>query len=280
MKQQEGYFSEQDQSIYYQYWLPESPPRAILLVIHGGNEHSGRYQHLAKFFTERGYAVYGLDLVGHGKSSGTRSFAKDMPAFIDPILTYLNMIKKWQPGLPVYLMGHSMGGLIGANFLIDHQDLVQGAVLSGSLTLIPEYVSEFTIKIGKFLSSILPKMRLLALDSEGLSRDKAVVQAYRDDPLVYNGKLTARISNVMNDGIDRINANGSKISLPILLLHGSDDSLCNPECSIYLHNLISSEQNQLIIYDGFFHEVYNEPEQETVFNDVLNWLDGLSGSSR
>ena len=187
------------------------------------------------------------------------------------------MIKKWQHGLPVYLIGHSMGGLIGANFLIDHQDLVQGAVLSGSLTLIPEYVSEFTIKIGKFLSSILPKMRLLALDSEGISRDKAVVQAYKDDPLVYNGKMTARISNVMNDGIARIAADGSKISLPVLLLHGSDDSLCDPECSIYLHNLISSEQNQLIIYDGFFHEVYNEPEQETVFNDVLNWLDGLSG---
>jgi acylglycerol lipase len=277
MKQQEGYFSEQDQSIYYQYWLPESPPRAILLVIHGVNEHSGRYQHLAKFFTERGYAAYGLDLIGHGKSSGTRSFAKDLPAFIDPILNYLNMIKEWQPGLPVYLVGHSMGGLIGANILIDHQDIVQGAVLSGPLTLIPEYVSEFTIKTGKFLSSIMPKMRLLALDSEGLSRDKAVVQAYRDDPLVYNGKMTARISNVMNDGIARITADGSKIRLPILLLHGSDDSLCDPECSIYLHNLISSDQNQLIIYDGFFHEVYNEPEQETVFNDVLNWLDGLSG---
>ncbi len=277
MKQQEGYFSEQDQSIFYRYWLPESPPRAILLVVHGLNEHCGRYQHLAAYFTERGYGVYGLDLVGHGKSSGTRSFARDLPALIDPILTYLDMIKEWQPGLPVYLVGHSMGGLIGANFLIDHQDKVQGAVLSGSLTLLPEYVSDFTIKIGKFLSSVLPKMRLLALDSEGISQDKAVVQAYKDDPLVFNGKMTARISNVMNDGIARIAAEGSIISLPVLLLHGSADSLCDPECSKYLHKLISSQQNQLIIYDGFFHEVYNEPEQETVFNDVLNWLNGLSG---
>jgi len=277
MKQQEGYFSEIDHSIFYQFWLPENPPHAVLLIVHGVNEHSGRYEHLAAYFTEKGYAVYGLDLVGHGKSSGTRSFAKDFSSFINPILTYLKMIKDWQPGLPVYLVGHSMGGLIGANFLIDHQDQVQGAVLSGSLTLIPDYVSDFTIKIGKLLSSVLPKMRLLALDSDGISRDKAVVQAYKDDPLVYNGKMTARISNVMNDGIARIAADGSKINLPVLLLHGSEDSLCDPDCSIYLHNLISSNNNQLIIYDGFFHEVYNEPEQRTVFNDVLNWLEDLSG---
>jgi len=277
MKQQEGYFSEIDQSIFYQFWLPENPPHAVLLIVHGVNEHSGRYEHLAAYFTEKGYAVYGLDLVGHGKSSGTRSFAKDFSSFINPILTYLKMIKDWQPGLPVYLVGHSMGGLIGANFLIDHQDQVRGAVLSGSLTLIPDYVSDFTIKIGKLLSSVLPKMRLLALDSDGISRDKAVVQAYKDDPLVYSGKMTARISNVMNDGIARIAADGSKINLPVLLLHGSEDSLCDPDCSIYLHNLISSNNNQLIIYDGFFHEVYNEPEQRTVFNDVLNWLEDLSG---
>ena len=275
MKQQEGYFSDQDQSIYYQYWLPESPPRAALLIIHGLNEHCGRYEHMAANFTEKGYAVYGLDLVGHGKSSGTRSFAEDFPAFTDPILTYLDMIKEWQPDLPLYLVGHSMGGLIGANFLIDHQAKVQGAVLSGSLTLLPEYVSDFTIKIGKLLSTVLPKMRLLAIDADGISRDKAVVQAYKDDPLVYIGKMTARISNVMNEGIARIAAEGSKINLPVLLLHGSKDSLCDPECSEYLHNLISSQQNQLIIYDELFHEVYNEPEQETVFNDLLNWLDGL-----
>jgi len=277
MKQQEGYFSDQDQSIYYQYWLPESPPRAVLLIVHGLNEHSNRYKHLAEYFTEKGYAIYGLDHVGHGKSSGTRSFAEDLPAFINPILTYLEMIKDWQPGLPVYLIGHSMGGLISANLLIDHQDKVHGAVLSGSLTLIPDYVSDFTIKIGKLLSSILPKMRLIAIDANGVSRDQSVVQAYKDDPLVFNGKMTARISNVMNDGIARITDEGSKIKIPVLLMHGSDDSLCDPECSIYLHNLISSQDNQLIIYDGLFHEIYNEPEQLMVFNDILNWLDRLSG---
>lgn len=278
MNHHEGYFKNaQNQSIFHQHWIPDSAPRAILLVCHGLNEHSGRYHHLAEYFTEKGFGVYGFDHIGHGKSDGTRSFVRDFPTFTDPILTCIDMIEEEHPDVPVFLVGHSMGGLIGANFLIDHQDKVQGAVLSGSLTLLPEYVSDFTIKIGKLLSSIMPKMGILAIDADGISRDKDVVQAYKDDPLVHTGKMTARISNVMNEGIARIAAEGSKISLPVLLLHGSDDSLCDPECSKYLHNLISSQQNQLIIYDGFFHEVYNEPDQETVFNDVLNWLDGLPG---
>jgi len=277
MKHQEGYFSEQDHSIYYQYWLPENPPKAVLLVIHGVNEHCGRYQHLAAYFTDKDYAVYGLDHIGHGKSSGTRSFVEDISSLISPILTYLDMIKEWHPGIPVYLIGHSMGGLIGANFLIDNQDKVQGAVLSGTLTLVPEYVSDFTLKIGQLLSTIMPKLRLIALDSTGISRDPAIVQAYKDDPLVYNGKMTARISNVMNDGISRISSKASNINIPVLLLHGGDDPICDPECSKYLHNLISSQQNKLIIYDDLFHEIYNEPEQETVFKDILKWLDELIG---
>jgi len=256
MKHQEGFFNDdQNQFIYYQYWLPENTPRAVLLIIHGVNEHCGRYQDLASYFTEKGYAVYGLDLIGHGKSAGTRSYAADLSAFINPILTYLDMIKGWQPDLPIYLVGHSMGGLIGANFLIDHQDKVQGAVLSATLTLVPDYVSDFTIKIGKLFSSILPKMRLIGVDFDGLSRDQAVVQAYKDDPLVYTGKMTARISNVMNDGLAQITTFGSKITRPVLLLHGGDDRVCDPECSKYLHNLISSQNNQLIVYDSFFPEV-------------------------
>ena len=274
MNHQEGYFkADQEQTIYYQNWLPEIPPRAILLIVHGLNEHSGRYKHMAAYFTGKGYGVYGMDLVGHGKSSGTRSFAKDFPAFINPILSYLDMIKETHPGKPVFLIGHSMGGLIGAYFLIDHHGKVSGAVLSGPLVMVPEYVSDFTIRIGKFISKILPKFRLIGIDKSGISRDPEVVKAYINDPLVYNGKFTARISSVINEGIDYVADHGSKITSPLLILHGGDDRICDPAWSTYLHNLISSQQNKLIIYDDLYHEVYNEPEQESVFNDVLNWLE-------
>ena len=277
MKQIEGYFLEHNQSIYYQCWLPESPPRAILLIIHGLNEHSGRYQHLAEYFTGAGFGVYGFDLIGHGKSDGTRSFVRNFATFTNPILTILDLITEQHPDLPIYLTGHSLGGLIGAKFLIDHQDKISGAILSGSLVSVPEYVSDLTIKIGTIISKIIPKFRLIGIDKSGLSRDPQVVANYINDPLVYNGKSTARISSVINDGISYVEEKGSTISSPILILHGGQDRICDPSWSTYLHNLVSSQQNQLIIYDELFHEIYNEPEQETVFKDVLNWLNGLPG---
>ena len=133
MKHSENYFENKDnQRIYYQYWLPENDPKRILLISHGLNEHCGRYQHLAEYFTEKGYGVYGFDHIGHGKSDGTRSFVKDFPTFTDPILIALDIIRTTYPDVPVFLVGHSLGGLIGAKFLIDYQDKISGAILSGS----------------------------------------------------------------------------------------------------------------------------------------------------
>lgn len=278
MNHHEGYFKNaQNQSVFHQHWIPDSSPRAILLVCHGLNEHSGRYHHLAEYFSGKGFGVYGFDHIGHGKSDGTRSFVRDFPTFTDPILTCIDMIEERHPDVPVFLVGHSLGGLIGASFLIDHQEKVSGAIFSGSLVMVPEYVSDLTIKIGAIISKIIPKIRLIGIDKNGLSRDPQVVINYINDPLVYNGKSTARISSVINDGISYVAEKGSSISKPILVLHGGQDRVCDPSSSTYLHNLVSSQQNQLIIYDELFHEIYNEPEQETVFIDVLNWLEGQLG---
>jgi acylglycerol lipase len=274
MKHVEDRFQNlQCQTLFYQYWLPEGKPKAALLICHGLNEHSGRYAHLAAFFTARGYTVYSMDFIGHGRSSGTRSYIKHFSQFSQDLLIYLDMIQQWQPGLPIFLAGHSMGGLIAADILIDHQDRFKGAVLSGSLVLVPDYVSDTTVLLGKILGEIVPKLGLLEIDKQYLSRDPKVVQAYKDDPLVYNGKITVRLSSEINKGIARLEREGSAISLPILLLHGSEDKLVDPECSRYLLDKVSSLQKELIIYEGYYHEVYNEPEQQKVFQDVLTWLE-------
>lgn len=274
MKHQEGNFlNSKGQSIYYQFWLPESKPKAAALIVHGLNEHCGRYQHLAAYLTARGYAVYGLDFPGHGRSAGPRSYVESYGDFIDPLEIYLEKIQTWQPGLPVFLIGHSLGGIIGAAFLIDHQKQLSGAVLSGSLAKVPDYVSDFTLQMGKYLSALLPKLRIIQIDIDGVSRDPAVVQAYREDPLVFTGKTTARISNEINVAIALVEKSGSKIELPLLLLHGGADRLCDPAWSQYLLDLVSSPDKELIIYEGLYHEVYNEPEAEKVFADLLHWLD-------
>ncbi|MEJ2411554.1 MAG: lysophospholipase [Anaerolineales bacterium] len=273
MTHQDGTFqNSKGQEIYYQTWLPEDQPRGVIQIVHGLNEHSGRYQHLGKFFSDHGFAVYGLDFPGHGKSAGIRSYVESMDVFTCTLQEFLQKVQDWHPDLPIFLLGHSMGGLIGSVYLLDQQDVVRGAVLSGSLVKVPEYVSDFTISLGRFLGRYLPKVRILGIDIEGISRDPQVVESYRNDPLVYTGKITARISDALNRGIQLLEEHGSKIKVPLLILHGGEDRLCDPSWSEYLADLVSSQDLELKIYPGLFHEIYNEPEQDQIFNDVLIWL--------
>lgn len=274
MKHKEGYFStDKGQSIYYQFWLPEGNPKASVVIVHGLHEHSGRYQHLAAYLTESGYAVYGIDFPGHGKSAGPRSYVDSYLGLIKPLETFLEMIQEWQAGLPIYLLGHSMGGLFSAAYLTIRPEQIEGAILSGSLVKVPEYVSDLTLQIGRTLAVVLPKFRIVSIDVEGLSRDPSVVQAYRDDPLVFNGKATVRISNEINRTIELVEKEGSAIKHPLLILHGGSDRVCDPSWSQYLYDLVSSSDKRLILYEGLYHEIFNEPEKKQVFADVLNWLE-------
>jgi len=273
MKHQDGYFKNQEnQSIYFQSWLPDNPAKAVLLIVHGLNEHCGRYDHFSDFFVNEGFAVYGMDLIGHGKSDGTRSYVKDFTNYINDLILYLEKIKQLQPGSPIFLIGHSMGGLIGSLFLIDHPGQVAGAVLSGPVVQIPDDVTPLFIALGKVVSFVFPKLGLLKIDLSGLSRNPDVVQAYKDDPLVNSGKFTARVSAEMTRSFDRVADEGSRIKDPVLILHGGSDRIVNPTCSHFLYALISSEIKEKIIYDSYYHEIYNDPGHEKVFEDVSSWI--------
>jgi alpha-beta hydrolase superfamily lysophospholipase len=265
MKHQDGYFKNQEnQSIYFQNWLPDDPPKAVFFIVHGLNEHSGRYDNFSNFFANEGFAVYSMDLIGHGKSDGTRSYVKDFNNYLDDIILYLEKIKQLQPGSPIFLIGHSIGGLIATLLLIDHPEQFAGAVLSGSAVQVPDDVSPLFISLGKFVSFVLPKLGLLKIDLSGLSRNPAVVQDYKDDPLVNSGKFTARISAEINKSFDRVAGEGSQVKAPVLILHGGSDRIVNPACSHFLYALFSSEIKKLIIYDDFYHEIYNDPNYEQV----------------
>ena len=273
MKHQDGYFKNQEnQSIYFQNWLPDDPAKAVFLIVHGLNEHSGRYDNFSNFFANEGFAVYSMDLIGHGKSDGTRSYVKDFNNYLDDIILYLEKIKQLQPGSPIFLIGHSIGGLIATLLLIDHPEQFAGAVLSGSAVQVPDDVSSLFITLGKFVSFILPKLGLLKIDLSGLSRNPDVVQAYKDDPLVNSGKFTARVSAEMTKSFDRVAGEGSRIKDPVLILHGGSDRIVNPACSHFLYALVSSEIKKIIIYDGFYHEIYNDPGHEQVYQDVSSWI--------
>lgn len=260
-------------NIHYQHWQPESDPRAILLIVHGLGEHFGRYMNVVNHFAPRGFAVYGLDHIGHGKSDGTRVYVEHFNDFIEPLKAYFDMIRGWQPGKPVFLVGHSMGGLIGSVYLLEHQDELKGAVLSAPAAKVSDNISPATITLGKVLSGILPKTGILALDATAISKDPAVVSAYINDPLVYTGKVTARLAAEMLSAMQRVTAEAASIHLPILLLQGSADRLVDPGGAKMLYEKSSTPDKTLKLYEGLYHEVFNEPDREQVFKDMEAWLE-------
>lgn len=269
----EGRFqTRQRTKIYYQHWQPESDPKAVLLLVHGLAEHSGRYQNVVEYFVPRGYAVYGLDHPGHGKSDGVRVYVEGFGDYLQPIETYLGMIRAWHSDRPVFLVGHSMGGLIAAVYLLEHQEQFRGAVLSAPAVKVSDSVSPLTIAIGKLLARLLPQAGILALDSSAISKDKAVVSAYINDPLVYTGKVTARLGAEMLAAMQRVTAEAETLRLPLLLLQGSDDRLVDPAGARMLYEKARSTDKTLKVYPGLYHEVFNEPEREQVFADMEAWL--------
>ncbi len=260
-------------SIYFQAWLPEQAPRALLLVVHGAAEHSGRYQRFAGHFVAHGYAVAALDLPGHGRSDGTQGYVRRFKDYVDTLHSFQCKLTEEFPLLPQILLGHSMGGLISAIYLLQNQAAFAGCVLSGpaiKTELEPPLLQLFLIRL---FSLLLPKLGVLQLDASGVSRDPAEVEAYVNDPLVYTGKLSARMVSELFKAMAGIQSNAGGISLPMLMLHGEADILAAPEGSRFLEEQISSTDKQLKIYPGLYHEIFNEPEREEVFTDILQWLD-------
>ncbi len=274
MEHRDGFFAGvRDSAIYYQCWQPETECKAVLLVVHGLAEHCGRYMNVVNHFVPLGYAVYGLDHIGHGKSEGTRVYVGRFAEYTDTLKLYFDLIRLEHPDKPVYLVGHSMGGLIGALYLLEHQRELAGAVLSGPLVKMSDDLSPVVVLMGKLLSTLTPKAGLMALDAQGVSSDPAVVQAYVNDPLVYTGKMTARLAAELIKAVQRIQDEAAKITLPLLIVQGSADKLVDPAGAKLLYDTVSSADKTLKIYEGFYHEVFNEPERAQVLGDVEAWLE-------
>ena len=270
---QDKFHGARDAEIFQQSWLPEGEVKAVLLIVHGIGEHSGRYMNLVNHFVPLGYAVYGLDHIGHGNSDGTRVFVEKFSDFTDTLKIYFDKIRVWQPGKPIFLVAHSMGGLIGCAYLLDHQDELTGAIISAPAIKVSDSISPVTILAGRIFSSIAPKLGLLALDASTICSDPAVVQAYIDDPLVYNGKITARLAAEMLGAMQRVTSEVGTIHLPMLIVQGTADKLVDPAGAKMLFEQSSSSDKTFKAYDGFYHEVFNEPGRAQVFSDLQEWFE-------
>jgi alpha-beta hydrolase superfamily lysophospholipase len=193
--------------------------------------------------------------------------------FTDNLAIYHRMVQESQPDLPLFLLGHSLGGLIGSLYLLDHQAAFKGAILSAPAVKISDSVTPSTIRLSKILSKLAPRAGVLALNTQHLSHDPAVVQAYENDPLVFHGKTPARLAAEILRAMQRVTAEAGTLRLPLLLLQGGDDRIVDPGGAAMLYEKASSPDKTLKVYPGLYHEIFNEPERAQVLADVAGWLD-------
>ena len=254
-------------------WLPGGPPKAIVLLAHGYAEHLGRYEHVAARLNRSGYGVYAVDHWGHGMSDGVPGFVAAFSVYVDGVEALLTRVKSLHPAAPRILLGHSMGGLIAAATLLRLQQEFVGAVLSGPAIKAAQEPPALTIAVAKLLSRIAPRLGVLQLDGSLVSRDPQVVATYLGDPLVYKGKVGARLGAELFSAMGEVQAQAARITLPLLLLHGAADGLAAPAGSEFLQQHAGSADKTLKLYPGLYHEIFNEPEQRLVLGDMVDWID-------
>ena len=273
MKHKEGTFTGyKGLKLYYQCWLPDKTPKAVLLVAHGLAEHSGRYKNLVDYFVPKGYAVYALDHRGHGKSEGTRAYVDNFNDYLIDLKTFFDKVRKENKNLKIFLFGHSLGGTIATAYAIEHQDELAGLMVSGSSLVPTKSVSPALLAMAGIVSALAPKMGVTLLDASLISRDETVVDAYVNDPLVFRGKIPARTGAEMARMWKQLPAQMPRIKLPVLIMHGMADQLTDPRGSKLLYERAGSKDKTLKIYDDCYHEICNEPDREQVFVDMESWL--------
>ena len=273
MERTEGTFKgDKGLNLFYQCWLPNTNPKAVLLIVPGLAEHSGRYTNVVNYFVPKAYAVCGLDTQGHGKSDGLRCYIDRFSDYIDDIKIFFDIVHQRYGDRKIFMVGHSMGATIALAYAVQHQRDLAGLIISGVGLKPGSSISPVLKRVVRLISFLFPKMGVTVLDATAISQDKAVVDAYIHDPLVHRGKITARLGAELLKTIDRLPSQIPMINLPIIIMQGTEDLLCNPEGSPMVYDLVGSRDKTLKLYEGFHHEIFNEPGHLQVMADLEAWL--------
>jgi acylglycerol lipase len=258
--------------IYWQAWLPPSTPRAVVVIAHGVGEHSGRYGHVAGRLTAAGFAAYALDHRGHGCSSGPRALIDSMDHAVADLDSFVSLVTSRHGGRPVHLLGHSMGGAIATAYALGHQERLRGLLLSSAAASVE--AAPAAARFGaRAVAAVAPGAGITEIDPNLISHDPAVVRAYREDPLVYHGKLPARTVAEIATTIEGFADGVPALRLPMLIMAGTGDRVVPPSGSVMLHDRAGSPDRTLRLYEGLYHELFNEPERRVVLGDVAAWLE-------
>lgn len=258
--------------LFWQRWTCRDLARAVVAIVHGFGEHSGRYSRLVEYLVPRGYTVYGFDHRGHGRSPGRRGYITEWGEFRDDVDAFLDLIARQEPHRPVFLFGHSLGALIALEYTLHHPRDLQGLIVSG-LPLGEIGLPRALFTLSRLLSRLWPTFSLdLTANFARLSRDPAIAEEWRADPLVH-GRGTARLGTELQDAVVRTKARAGDVRLPLLMLHGAEDLVVPPAPAREFFARVIHPDKERHEYPGGYHEPHNDVDAERTFRDIDDWLD-------
>lgn len=250
--------------------------KANLIINHGFAEHLHRYDYVASRLVDAGYNVLRYDLRGHGQSTFDKGHIESYEEFIDDAYQMLILMKRKNPNLENYMLGHSMGGLVSTIFGLRYPHLLKGQILSGAANGKLSDTKNFKDVILKFASKIIPKGQMKNPVSSDICSVEEVVKDYLADPLVLKSASFNFYNEFLNKATDDVLLNMSNYKLPVLILHGEHDKIVPAKISSYLYDSISSSSKELIIYPDLYHEILNENNKDDILKDIINWLEKQS----
>jgi acylglycerol lipase len=256
--------------LYYQAWRV-AQPKKVLVFVHGLGEHSGRYQHPVSYFTGHGYTCYAYDHQGHGCSEGQRAYVSTFRGYISDLMKFLKFVSEKEKNKEIILIGHSMGGQIVLNYGAQYSDVVGIIVSSPNVKVANVPVAK--VMAAKIMTWLAPRLPLAnEVDPTKLSHDPKVVEAYVNDPLVYR-KITVRLAAEILTNQEKMDTVARDFRVPCLLMHGGDDEVCDPNGTEQFFQNILIQDKELKIYEGLYHEIFNEKERAQVFRDMEVWIE-------
>jgi acylglycerol lipase len=259
-------------TIFYRTWRPVGKPRAVVVISHGFNSHSGQYLWVAEQLVARGHAVFALDHRGRGKSEGERFYVEKFDHYVSDLAKFIGLAKAAEPGLPVFLLGHSAGGVIACVYSLEHQAELAGMICESFAFQVP--APDFALAVLKGLSHVAPHVHVLKLKNEDFSRDPKIVDAMNNDPLIAHEVEPTQTVAEMVRADERLKQGFPQIKLPVLILHGTADKATKPSGSEFFHAQAGSSDKTLKLYQGHYHDLLNDLGKEGVMAEILTWIDG------
>jgi acylglycerol lipase len=257
-------------AIFTRTWRPSGKPRGVVIISHGFNSHSGQYFWVAEQFLTAGLAVYALDHRGRGKSGGERFYVEKFTDYVDDLATFIQFAKSQEPGLPVFLLGHSARGVVSCQYTAQHQAELAGLICESFAFQVP--APDVVLAVLKGLSHLAPHAHVLKLKNEDFSRDPKIVETMNNDPLIAGESQPAETVAEMVRADEQLKNEFPLITLPLLILHGTQDKATKPSGSQFFYDTAGSSDKTLKLYDGAFHDLLNDIDKEKVMADVMNWI--------